>query len=156
MSSATLSILFLGILIVIDVVAPLALSLRASRSNARYRSSRRSEGAFWGMTAGYLLLAGAIGGGLIETVAHWHSERFAAFSAELVLAGITLPGSIVPGVASYILSLHDLPRPFGLGSLNVWLVIGVICWSFFNAAGLRWVLQSRRRARIRSGHQSRT
>lgn len=156
MSTTVLSILFLGILVVVDVVAPLAFGLMAARSNARYRTSRRTEGSFWGMTAGYLVLAGAIGGGLIETVAHPQIEGLAAFSAEVVLAGFTLPGSAVPVLLSAVLAFHELPRPFGLGSLTVWLVIGVLCWTFFDAAVLRWILQSKRRARIRSGHQSRT
>jgi hypothetical protein len=153
MSREAWSIAFFSLLLALNIVAPLTLGVLAAINNTRVRTSARREAAFWAILVGYLAIVGLLGWSLISLESTPQVEGLAGFSAAGVTGMSAFPGSIVPILSTGVLSYWQFPRPAILGSLSVWFVIGCVAWGFFNAAGLRWLIHTKRRSRARAARK---
>jgi hypothetical protein len=143
------SVLVLLVLIVI-VVAPLVVGIRAARSNARYPYNTSIDHLFWRVFGSYFVLLGVLGAFLIATASAPHPDGVAAIVLAAVFGVASLPGSILPFILGLAVTLGWVARPFGLSNMSVWFVVGSICWQFFVIVGFRWQLQWRARGVART------
>jgi hypothetical protein len=149
MDAMALSILcFIGL--VVFSGAPLVVGILGARINARFRGRPGRDATFWAIVGSYLGLLALLGLLLIATVSSPQQEGLGAFSASFVMGLGGLPGSILPLMMALGVDQGTLPRPFGLGSMSTWFVIGTLCWQFFLIVGVRWLVQvpSRKRGGV--------
>ena len=142
----TLSVLVLIGLIVFSS-APLVVGILAARSNARFGRGATNESLFWGMLGGYLVVLGLVGWALISTVSKHQQEGYEQLFTVAFLTLLGLPGSILPFFTALSVDQGSIPRPIGISSMSVWLVIGTLSWQLLVVVGGRWLIQIRARRR---------
>ena len=151
MSPQAVSLLLFAELLTADVIVPIGLVVLMVRQNFRYRTSDSREFGVWVATAAYLGLLALPAAILADVTIHPQPEglTYLLFLAALVL--FSLPGSAVSALVTWLLGswLGQTAHPAGVGSFTLWLVAGTLAWGLFNAVGLRWLIQIRRRRWMR-------
>jgi hypothetical protein len=132
------AVLMLAGLIVLTGV-PLAIGVLAAHSNSRHAATGGANRLFWGLLAALLGTIAFWGYALYTTVDHFQPEGYGELSFGIVVTVWGLPFSVLYVVIGTLASTGSLPRPFGLSSMSVWLVLGSLCWQFLFVVGIRWL-----------------
>jgi hypothetical protein len=140
MGATLLSVLMLCGLIAFDGT-PLVLGAIAARSIVRFGARGASNRLFWGLLAVLLGLIAYWGNALYSTVNHYQPEGYGAAVFIVIVTVLGLPFSLIQLAVASAVFTGSLPRPFGLSSMSMWLLIGSLCWQFFFVVGLRWLIQ---------------